>query len=488
MVKNIDKTIVKNNDNSANSVNNVNNETNQETPDNSSLDSKHNSEQEQINVPVQIPIKKKRGRPRKYPKEDNTNKIKRKRGRPKGKKNKSTLTKSTSTKIRGRPKHIDSNNIVYSNKKSLKNIENTNVIIHLPLKLEDIQDKKINIFPDYNPILTIPEPWNENTYGVYTPLHNDEKIEKREITENRTTHTELSSSIEPTNLSKLTDSIESTESIESAESIGSTEPTEVNTVRTEKLYSNYNYNLIHKNNWYKKTNDTKTGNYIKDLLEYKKKREKNINIFCKQHNHTSETILSEFNVDTWPTETSIYCWWCCHPFNCVPCSIPEKIIDNTFVVYGIFCSPECCSAYLFNDKNKSDSINIWDKYVLLNLLYKDVYAGKQIEQAYSRELLKIFGGPLSINEFRNNNNKKLYNIIMPKMKSIIPSINQSSLHNSYSSKKYSINTNNNIDIVNKESILLPIKESSELILKRSKPFRKYKTTLEECMNLKLNSK
>ena len=77
---------------------------------------------------------------------------------------------------------------------------------------------------------------------------------------------------------------------------------------------------------------------------------------------------------------------------------------------------------------------------------------------------------------------------MPKMKSIIPSINQSSLHNSYSSKKYSINTNNNIDIVNKESILLPIKESSELILKRSKPFRKYKTTLEECMNLKLNSK
>ena len=80
---------------------------------------------------------------------------------------------------------------------------------------------------------------------------------------------------------------------------------------------------------------------------------------------------------------------------------------------------------------------------------------------------------------------------MPKMKSIIPSINQSSLHNSYSSKKYSINTNNtnnNIDIVNKESILLPIKDSSELILKRSKPFRKYKTTLEECMNLKLNSK
>ena len=485
MVKNKDKKILKNNVsdiNDINNVNNVNNENNQEIQCNSSTDNINIAEQTSVPVqlPIEVPVKKKRGRPRKYPKEDKTNKIKRKRGRPKGKKNKNTLTKSTSTKTRGRPKHIDSNNIVYSNKKSLKSMENTNVIIHLPLKLGDIQEKKINVFPNYNPILTIPKPWNEDTYASYTPLNNSEKKEKeiKKKIKKETKQNKLSDSIETT---QLTDSLETTEPTEPTDS------TNLNMDNTENLYSNYNYNLIHKNNWYKNTNDTKTNNYIKDLLEYKKKREKNINIFCKQHNRNSETILSEFNVDTWPTETSIYCWWCCHPFNCIPCSIPEKIIDDTFIVYGIFCSPECCSSYLFNDKNNSDSIDIWDKYVLLNLLYKDVYKGKQIEQAYSRELLKIFGGPLSINEFRNNTNKNLYNITMPKMKSIIPKINQSGLHKCYSSKKYSINTNDNDKTVNTESLSLHTVESSELILKRSKPFRKYKTTLEECMNLKMNS-
>ena len=203
-------------------------------------------------------------------------------------------------------------------------------------------------------------------------------------------------------------------------------------------------------------------------------------------------MLKDFNTSTWPKETSIYCWWCCHPFNCVPCSIPEKLVDDTFIVYGIFCSPECCAAYLFNDNNHSSSQDIWTKYSLLNLLYKDIYKGKKIEQAYSREVLKIFGGPLSITEFRNTTNKSLYNIDMPKIKSIIPTISQSNIHSSYSSDNYKINSdNNNTDLIQNKGNYVKEENNNDnnnLVLKRSKPFRKYNNTLEKCMNLKLNTK
>ena len=458
------------------------------------------SNQDKPDIP---PIKKKRGRPRKYPIDTTKPKIKKKRGRPKGIKNKKTVQKNPA-RTRGRPKNIDNINRVYSNKKTLKNIKNDNVIIHLPIKTEDIHSIKENIF-NYDPKLTIPKPWNEDEFTSYsninakkplspsstllTPIDNKLKTVTTQtncleyLQDHNTSNTPVVPGV-PTALDAY-DTLDAPDAPDAPDTI-------TDQLDKEHYYSNYNYNIMHKNNWYKHNTFSKTNNYIKDLLEYKKKRDKNIYKFCNQQNHCSEQILKEFDTDTWPTETSIYCWWCCHPFNSVPCSIPEKCIDNTFVVYGNFCCPECCAAYLFNDKNYSNSVSIWSKYTLLNLLYKDMYKNNKIEQAYSRELLKIFGGPLSINEFRNTTHRISYKIAMPNMKIIKTTVEQSNAQRSYSSDKYIINKNdlhttNSIN-TNLEQSYINTLSPKDLILKRSKPFRKYKNTLEKCMNLKLNSK
>ena len=434
----------------------------------------------------ELPIKKKRGRPRKYPKEDTTNKVKKKRGRPKGIKNKKKTTKTT-TRTRGRPKNIDTVDKIYNSTKKTTKIESQNVIIHLPIKAEDIQKKKQNLF-NYNPTLSIPKAFNEDEFASFSNV-----IEKK-ISNTSTRKKNIDVNDKDTDKdNKSLDTHEKTNEINNNSSDMDNNSNDVdNKNEVENYYSNYNYNLIHKNNWYKNKHDVKTSNYIKDLINYKKKRDKNIHLFSKKNHKHSDHILNDFDTDVWPIETSVYCWWCCHPFNCIPCSIPEKVENDTFIVHGIFCSPECAAAYLFNDSNHSSSKDIWTRYSLLNLLYKDIYKEKKIEQAFSREILQIFGGPLTINEFRNTTNKSLYNVTLPKMKSIIPTISHSSIHTSYSSNKFSINQDKQEifpnDEINVEVVDTSVKKENTLVLKRSKPFRKYDNTLEKCMNLTLNKK
>ena len=51
-----------------------------------------------------------------------------------------------------------------------------------------------------------------------------------------------------------------------------------------------------------------------------------------------------------PRGVSSCCFWCCEQFDSVPVGIPIKKLNNTFYMYGNFCSPECAAAYIFNEK------------------------------------------------------------------------------------------------------------------------------------------
>ena len=142
---------------------------------------------------------------------------------------------------------------------------------------------------------------------------------------------------------------------------------------------------------------------------------------------------------------------------------------------GNFCSPECAAAYNFDN---FDGEEVWERYSLLNFLYKKMYNTNnlKIKLAGPRETLKIFGGNLTIKEFRSHisNSDKSFKLIVPPMVSMIP-------HQEYSftdkgdsyglHKKY------------EQSKAQNVKEEQELRLKRSKPFVSAKNTLEKCMKL-----
>ena len=173
-------------------------------------------------------------------------------------------------------------------------------------------------------------------------------------------------------------------------------------------------------------------------------------------------------------KTNLYCLWCCHPFDTPPVPLPIKLVRNKFFVEGCFCSFNCCAAYNF-DKSYPDK---WERYSLLHLLYKKIYeiSFRKILLAPPKEVLKVFGGHLSINEFRKNliTNEKSFKIISPPIISIIPKIEENI--------SMQIIQNNKFIPVNKN---LVDKASLSLRLKRDKPISENNNTLYSYMDLKV---
>jgi len=199
------------------------------------------------------------------------------------------------------------------------------------------------------------------------------------------------------------------------------------------------------------------------------------NKLCSEYNNIIERdkvfpIFFEFNEynkkKKWPNTTNIDCLWCCHSFDSFPFGIPIKNYDDVFYMFGNFCSAECCAAYNFDNVNTCES---YERYTLINYLYSE---NKEIKLAGPRLSLKKFGGQLSIDEYRKNNNvyNKNYKLLIPPMISLIPLIEEVNL------------TDENINIDNNDTLF---NIDNELKLKRTKPLPDNFNTLENCMNLKL---
>lgn len=109
------------------------------------------------------------------------------------------------------------------------------------------------------------------------------------------------------------------------------------------------------------------------------------------------------------------CFWCTCAFENPPIHIPKFIIKDSYHVYGCFCSPECATAYLFNEK--IDNSTQFERYSLLCSLYTKVFKyDKNIKPAPNPYYtLDKFCGNLSIMEYRElfNSNRLLFVIDKP---------------------------------------------------------------------------
>ena len=113
------------------------------------------------------------------------------------------------------------------------------------------------------------------------------------------------------------------------------------------------------------------------------------------------------------------CFWDTCEFSTQPCFIPTDC-NNPTKVYGTFCSPECAVAYLFDDN--IDTSTKWERYALINKLYKDIYNyDTNIKSAPDpRYILSKYFGNLSIIEYRNlNTYRHKQHIILNKPMTII---------------------------------------------------------------------
>jgi hypothetical protein len=100
------------------------------------------------------------------------------------------------------------------------------------------------------------------------------------------------------------------------------------------------------------------------------------------------------------------CWWCCHPFEWESLHFPYKLKSNVFYTTGHFCTWECMKAYAI-DRNFTGQC----EYITL---MRKRMEGKisQTKKAPNKYTLEMFGGTLSIDEFRNLDSSKV-NIKIP---------------------------------------------------------------------------
>jgi hypothetical protein len=106
--------------------------------------------------------------------------------------------------------------------------------------------------------------------------------------------------------------------------------------------------------------------------------------------------------DTWPDTTDTCCWWCCNQFDNCPCTLPTKYdsLRKRFTFVGIFCSWNCTKAYNL-DKNDQRK---YERSGLITLLIQQLYGiceAISIKCAPPRQCLKMFGGYMDIDTFRN---------------------------------------------------------------------------------------
>jgi hypothetical protein len=155
------------------------------------------------------------------------------------------------------------------------------------------------------------------------------------------------------------------------------------------------------------------------------------------------------------------CWWDKHNYDTPDVEMPENYINGIFNCTGKFCSWECMMAYNIdiNDENVSKRIS------LIHMMHKKTYGNcRYIKPAPSWKILTDFGGCISIDEFRLNltANDIEYNYIKAPIISRISYI-----------EKIPLKKDTDVDI-----------KMDDLILKRSKPLRSSKYSLESIMGLK----
>ena len=164
------------------------------------------------------------------------------------------------------------------------------------------------------------------------------------------------------------------------------------------------------------------------------------------------------------------CWWCCHKFEGQELHLPYKK-DHTM---GIFCSWECMKAFAMERFKTGKSLEV---FTLITSMKKQI-TGKttMTKAAPSRYSLKLFGGPLTIEEFRKNNEQH-YKYVLPNEKYKIPIVVEQ-----YRTQE------NQMTAREKSDKMLSIKNagnsSNTLKLKREKPLKRDAvSTLEQSLGI-----
>lgn len=209
------------------------------------------------------------------------------------------------------------------------------------------------------------------------------------------------------------------------------------------------------------------------IVDISKEENKGVITDAPMHTTTVYTLMKSFReTETWPQRTHCFCWWDSHPFTSQPVAIPTSYnpVNKTFQVMGCFCSFQCALAYKKYDRNL-DSVDTSLLYFFFNKITPSKVNVTNLKPAPPRQMLNIFGGSLSIDQYREFNKDRTLNYDMITYP-LIPVAQYAEVQK----KK------------DPEAIKMSQLTRPKLKLKRSKPLPHHKNTLENSMGLNVTNK
>lgn len=124
------------------------------------------------------------------------------------------------------------------------------------------------------------------------------------------------------------------------------------------------------------------------------------------------TSIPMKHLDGLCVDDDVVCWWCCHPFTTSPVYIPHWVDDGVFGVTGHFCSFPCALSYNHSQRDE----HAYHRENMLVLMYRCHGRYDVLIPAPPRESLKIFGGWLTVDDFRSTNT--IVRLIKPPIQSL----------------------------------------------------------------------
>ena len=120
---------------------------------------------------------------------------------------------------------------------------------------------------------------------------------------------------------------------------------------------------------------------------------------------------------TKPNMGRVCCYWCCHPFDHRPVGLPVRYIERKehFYMQGVYCSWACVNA---ENRDRPD-FRMVQRSGMIYELAKRWHGVIPSRTAPHRLALKMFGGPMTIEEFRNPPDAD-YMLQTPPVLNIIP--------------------------------------------------------------------
>ena len=168
----------------------------------------------------------------------------------------------------------------------------------------------------------------------------------------------------------------------------------INPNEIDKKYNiNIKSNIDSTNTIINKTNlaDLTSSNHKHVIYfdEAKKKKKSSVTML----HHITNSIISK--------KTNLRCFWCKHNFKTQPIGCPIKINEKQqYICDGIFCSFNCCMSFIID--NQHNPFYEYSLHLLYNIYKSISNNNNKIEPAPSWRLIDVFGGHLTISQFRDS--------------------------------------------------------------------------------------